>query len=384
MASSTPAARVHVQSPQTAVPTRAVEPGRARPIAVASPPLPAAAMQRRTRVVLCYRADAGVGADGGGAARGLWEEAVWAKESLSEAVADHPEMAGRLRRRSDGSSWEVKLNDAGVRFVQAAADATVEEVVAAEGEDRARWDAALAPWVDVNAEEPDMCALFYLQLTRFHGDGGYAVGVSCSLLLADPLSLARFLTSWARTHAKMKAQSELATNPLMQYAGYFQRPGAMAARPRTSSVRVASVAGETVLFRARATAGQPGAPRGHRALAGACVAQLMASERLSEVRVPPRFSVVVVVVAADEGATGGISVETCAADGEPLRGGGGECELEAAQWQELGLDELVLGDSKPVHGSYSIVVNGGDEGLVVVMPDGAAGEFLVAATVPKY
>ncbi|KAL6862429.1 hypothetical protein ACP4OV_016770 [Aristida adscensionis] len=360
-----PAARVHVQSPQTAVPTRAVEPGRARPIAVASPPLPAAALQRRTRVVLCYRARAA----------GLWEEAVWAKEALSEAVADHPEMAGRLRRRGAGGSpaWEVKLNDAGVRFVQAAADATVEEFLrAAEegGEDRARWEAALAPWADVNADDPDMCALFYLQLTRFQGDGGYAIGVSCSLLLCDPLSLASFLLSWARTHAKLKAQHQLATNPLMQYAGYFQRPAAMAApaRAKPPIPAAAATAAETVLFRARAATA---APADHRALAAACVARAQAAGE----EAPARFSLVV-------GAMAGVTVETCAADGGG-GGGGGQYELEVARWQELGLEELVLSDGKPVHVSCSIVLNAGDEGTVVVMPDGAAGEFLVAAAVPR-
>ena len=43
---------------------------------------------------------------------------MWGKESLSEALADHPEMAGRRWRRVDGS-WEVKLNDTGVRLLQA-------------------------------------------------------------------------------------------------------------------------------------------------------------------------------------------------------------------------------------------------------------------------
>ena len=47
-----------------------------------------------------------------------------------------------------------------------------------------------------------------VQLTRFQGDGGYAVGVSCSLMLCDPVSLARFLLSWARTHAEIKARSK--------------------------------------------------------------------------------------------------------------------------------------------------------------------------------
>lgn len=161
----TPAApRIHLQSPQTAVPTRAVEPGRTRRITVAAPPLPPAALQRRTRVVLYYRADA-AGADGRASVR-LWEEAMWAKESLSEAVADHPEMGGRLRRHADGS-WEVKLNDAGVRFTEATAEATLDEfLAAAQDKDRApSWEAALAPWADVNAEDPDVSALVYVQVS---------------------------------------------------------------------------------------------------------------------------------------------------------------------------------------------------------------------------
>ncbi|KAK8451120.1 hypothetical protein SEVIR_6G152020v4 [Setaria viridis] len=379
----TPVALVHVESPQTAVPTRAVEPGRTRRIAVAAPPLPAAALQRRTRVVLYYRTGGGVDGGGAPAPARLWEEVCWAKESLSEALADHPEMAGRLRRREDGS-WEVKLNDAGMRFAQATAEATLGEFLAAvrDDKDRARsWEAALAPWADVNAEDPDMCALFYMQLTRFQGDGGYAVGVSCSLMLSDPLSLTRFLLSWARTHAEMKARSELVTHPLMQYASYFQRP--MAARALTKSIPLDAFAGaddghaaETVLFRARPATTGAGAPDDHRALAGACVAQ--ARERFGMGKAPAQFSVV--VVAGGDG-RGGTSVERCTADGQPDSscGGGGQYKLEVAQWQELGLAEMVLRDSKPVHVSFAIV-SGGDEGLVVVMPDGDAGEFLVAAT----
>ncbi|KAL6633860.1 hypothetical protein ACP70R_026531 [Stipagrostis hirtigluma subsp. patula] len=367
MASATPPAYVHIEALQTAVPTRVVAPGRTRPVAVREPPLPASALQRRFRVVLYYRA----GADG--AAAPSWgEEALLVKESLSEAVADHPEMAGRLRRRADGS-WEVKLNDTGVRLVMATSEAAVEEFVGAADRDRARREAALAPWTDVNPEDPDMCALCFMQLTRFQGDGGYAVGVSCSLMLSDPLSLARFLLSWARTHAAMKAKNKLAPNPMMQYAGYFQRPEAMTRRVKSVPLDAPAAADagvETVLFRAAAV----GAPD-HRALARACVEQ--ASERLGAGKVP-RFSVVVVDGDGD-GNAGGMSVETCAADEQQVSGGG-EHKLEVAQWQELGLGELVLRESKPVHVSCSIVT-GGDEGLVVVMPDGDG--FLVTATVSK-
>ncbi|XP_062222586.1 hydroxycinnamoyl-CoA:piscidic acid hydroxycinnamoyltransferase-like [Phragmites australis] len=362
MASNGPSARVHIEGLQTAVPTRVVGAGRARPVAVAAPPLPASALQRRARVVLYYRAD--------GAPCG--EEAVLVKESLSEALADHPEMAGRLRRHADGS-WEVKLNDTGVRLVLATVEANVEDFVG--DKDRARREAALAPWTDVNAEDPDVSALCFMQLTRFQGDGGYAVGVSCSLMLCDPLSLARFLLSWARTHAEMKAQNKAATSPMMQYVSYFQRADTMTRRIK--SIPLDSFAAndsnvETLLFRAANTRGA----HDHRALARACVDQ--ASERVGAGKVP-LFSVIVFARKGEGDGPAAMSVETCQAD-EQHGSGGAEHKLEVAQWQELGLDELVLRESKPVHVSYSIET-GGDEGLAVVMPDGAG--FLVTATVPK-
>uniref|UniRef100_J3LFD5 Uncharacterized protein n=1 Tax=Oryza brachyantha TaxID=4533 RepID=J3LFD5_ORYBR len=229
-------------------------------------------------------------------------------------------MAGRLRRRAD-RSWEVKLNDTGVRLLQATVDAPLDEFLAAK--DLARRELALAPWTDVNADDPDMCPPFFMQLTRFQGDGGYAVGVSCALLLADPLSLARFLQSWARTHTRMKAQSKAAAHPVASRA----------------------------LGAARAS----------------------------------RLSVVVVAPAAgDDGLVGKATIETCTADDGPQAWsgtGGAGTSLEAVQWSELGLEELVLRDSKPVRVSCSIVT-AGDEGLVVVMPDGA-GSLLVTATLPK-
>ncbi|XP_052144282.1 agmatine hydroxycinnamoyltransferase 1-like [Oryza glaberrima] len=385
MAATTPAAAaaaahvVHIEAVQTAVPTRVVEPGRTRLVAVAAPPLPAPALQRRVRAVLYYRG-------AGGAAPGAWEDGVWVKESLSEALADHPEMAGRLRRRADGS-WEVKLNDTGVRLLQATVDATLDEFLAGKGA-LARREAALAPWTDVNADDPDMCPPFFMQLTRFQGDGGYAVGVSCVLVLADPLTLARFLLSWARTHARIRAQGKATPLPMAQYLAYFQRPETT--RKRIRSVPIDSFAGdgdgdaETVLFRAStaAAAAADGGHGDHRALAAACVDK--ASEALGKKDKVSRLSVVVVDAAAgDDSLAGKTTIETCTAS----PGGGaaaGGASLEAVQWSELGLEELVLSDSKPVHVSCSIVTGGGgDEGLVVVMPDDGAGSLLVMATLPK-
>lgn len=58
-------------------------------------------------------------------------------------------------------------------------------------------------------------------MTQFNG--GYSIGISCSLLLADPLLLAQFLKTWAQTHATMLAQGQLTRSPIF-HLSYFQRP----------------------------------------------------------------------------------------------------------------------------------------------------------------
>jgi len=147
---------VHVESMQTAVPARDAGSGRSLPIAVSGAPLAAAELQRRFRAVLYYRG-AGAGGELEAAAR---ERAAWVKESLSAALVDHPEMAGRLRSRGggDGRLWEVKLRDTGVRLVQASVEATMAAFLEARGADRERKEAALALWTDVDVHEPDICA----------------------------------------------------------------------------------------------------------------------------------------------------------------------------------------------------------------------------------
>ena len=136
----------------------------------------------------------------------------------------------------------------------------------------------------------------------------------------------------------------------------------------------AGAAAETMLFRASAGSG---APRDHRALARACVDE--ASERLGAGTTVPRFSLVAVARDGVGDNPRGMTVETCAGAADSRLPVSGH-ELEVAQWQDLGLEEFALRGSKPVHVSYSIVT-GGDEALVVVIPDDKG--FLVTATVPK-
>ncbi|EMS63107.1 Agmatine coumaroyltransferase-1 [Triticum urartu] len=334
------APQMHIVSVQTGLPTRVVEPERTRLIAVATPPLSETVLQHRLRAVLYYRTD-----------DAPWEEGIWVKESLGEVLCFFPEIAGRLRRGTSGS-WGVKLNDAGVRFQQATVEVTMEDFLADQG----RNEAALAPWIN---------------LSQFQG-GGYAIGVSCTVLLSDPLSLARFLLTWARKHRDMKAQNNIVQRPMMQYMAYIQRPEICSKRVRSfpiDSVAADGTNAQTMLFRT---------PGGYetgdlRALAAACI-----NRASNELRVdrPLRFTL---IVAPRNSARGATTVETAVTADDLNKGDDGQ-NLEATVWDELGLEELTLRGVKPVHVSYRIV-GGGDEGIVVMMPDGDG--FLVAATVPK-
>jgi hypothetical protein len=272
-----------------------------------------------------------------------------------------------------------------------------------EAGDRESKEAALALWTDVDTQDPEMCAPFFMQVVTYrHGiqnfpscffcsvlpfenfevqltwfsDGGYAIGACCSLLHADPLSLINFLKTWARAHAEVQQQSKLVLNPVIRYTRYFRSPRAATKRLRSFPL-VPTADGTTttttVLFR---IVGDD-APADRGALADACVAQ--ASEKLGLER-PARFTVL-----AGDGLGGLNVVRACkpGGDGETTP----QCPVQAlrvACWNEAGLEEVVLDGCKPLHVSCGIVSPCADEGLLVVMPAAAGcAEFFISATVPS-
>lgn len=211
-AAAAPRKQIHIDAVQSVMPVAVTLPGQSRRVSTVGGPLRPELLQSRVRIVLYYE-------DNGAATPAMM--GAWIKESLSAALATEPVMAGRLRRENDGSGhWEVKLNDCGARLVQATAEASMAEFMCGDGD---RWGAHLSYWVDVDKENPNFSALFYVQVTQFHG-GGFSLGISCSLLLADPLFLGHFLNSWAHTHAAMLSHGQLTNSPIFHLT-YFQRPG---------------------------------------------------------------------------------------------------------------------------------------------------------------
>ncbi|CAL9086859.1 Transferase family [Musa troglodytarum] len=341
---------LHVDAIQTAPPGKVTAPGQARRISTAAP-LGPEVLQSRFQAVWYYT-KAG-------------EEsplaiAAWIKESLSAALPGHPVLSGRLRR-DDG--WEVKFNDSGVRLVQATAETTMSEFLASE--DRNGREAHLAYWEDVDVQSPNFSALFYIQVTQFRGDG-YSIGISCSLLLADPLFLTRFLNSWAQTHTQMR----LSKSPMF-HLSYFQRPDRSrhlkSVELESSPVHSPSST-TTMLFKGDRDA----ITRSYGQLAVACLRE--ATRRL-HVEAAPGFCLLI----SDHG--GELRVEPRA---NPSQGSSAEA-LDVVWWDQLGVEELILVQgSKPVHVSCRIVSSGDGRLVVVMIPPDAEGDpkVVVSVTLP--
>nr|CAB3487835.1 unnamed protein product [Digitaria exilis] len=218
-----------------------------------------------------------------------------------------------------------------------------------------------AVWTDVDVQEPDMCATFFMQLTRFP-DGGYGIGASCSLLLADPLSLIGFLKGWQARGAAGAEQARAAA----------KRVKSAPLDTATDDTTPAKTA--TVIFRAADDDDTPD----HHGLAAACVAN--AGEGL-DASAPVRFTVM-----AQDG-SGGLNVQTFMegdGDQKPCRGHGRHDVPRLAHWRdEAFLEDLAVEGSKPVRAVVRVsyyVSPCADEALVVVMP-GGGDELLISATV---
>ncbi|KAK1375859.1 rosmarinate synthase [Heracleum sosnowskyi] len=115
------------------------------------------------------------------------------KESLAEVLSSFPIITGRLAKTPEGH-WTINCNDAGVRIVEAKAEGNVEEWLRNVNRDK---ELLLVHW-EVMLHKPYFWSTFYIQLTEFK-QGGIAIGLSCSHLLADPICATMFLKAWAET-----------------------------------------------------------------------------------------------------------------------------------------------------------------------------------------
>ncbi|RCV29604.1 hypothetical protein SETIT_6G025600v2 [Setaria italica] len=130
-------------------------------------------------------------------------------------------VSGRLRRRqaeADGEKAEaaagrpyVRCNDCGVRIVEAACDATVDEWLEAEAE-RGGLSKALA-YDKVIGPELFFSPLLYVQVTSFKC-GGMALGFTWAHLIGDIPSAAACFSTWAQLFSGKKPPAPTLRDPL--------------------------------------------------------------------------------------------------------------------------------------------------------------------------
>ncbi|XP_010452154.1 PREDICTED: uncharacterized protein LOC104734305 [Camelina sativa] len=200
---------------------------------------------RRTLNIVTYYKEAG---DVSG--EKAWLVAGWIKESLGRALAEQPMLSGRLRRRKTAAEdgFEVVPNDSGVRLLEAQFPASLPEFLEMVKKDKSRAEAETVFWKDIDEDEPQYSPLFYVQVTNFES-GGYSVGISCSILLADLLLETDFLTKWVQIQSSLAHSQTTAVKPIFYLPSLKQNYKKFL----TEFTRSASVLdrGEPVVLRAK-------------------------------------------------------------------------------------------------------------------------------------
>ncbi|CAN6721156.1 unnamed protein product [Malus baccata var. baccata] len=136
------------------------------------------------------------------------------RESLAVTLTNYPIITGRLQK-NDKEQWMIKCNDAGVRMIEAKARGSLEEWL--RNVDREK-ELMLVYWEEMY-HKPYFWSTFYVQLTEFE-DGGLAIGLSCTHLLADQTCATMFIKAWADTTLFSKM-----THPPFFYPLPTRRPG---------------------------------------------------------------------------------------------------------------------------------------------------------------
>ncbi|XP_022732020.1 protein ECERIFERUM 26-like [Durio zibethinus] len=165
---------------RTVVSTGPVEPGKFCHLSV----LDRLMEQNQVKIVYYYPSRADV-------EPGEWIEKLG--DSFASAITNFPIITGRLQKNTEGH-WIVKCNDGGVRMMEAKVKGSVEDWL--KNVDREK-ELKLVYWEDMSPK-PYYWSTFYLQVTEFE-NGGLAIGLSCTHLLADPICATMFFKAWADT-----------------------------------------------------------------------------------------------------------------------------------------------------------------------------------------
>ncbi|XP_050226692.1 pelargonidin 3-O-(6-caffeoylglucoside) 5-O-(6-O-malonylglucoside) 4'''-malonyltransferase-like [Mercurialis annua] len=191
---------------QTVMPVTVTDPRQIRQVLAVTKPIASANFTGCLNIILCY--NKATENDSGFIVAG------WIRESLARALTEQPLLAGRLRRGEDGGGeLEIVSNDSGVRLVEASNSLSLKEFIDFKGREKAAAESQLVFWKSIDEQNPQFSPLFYVQVTNFEC-GGYSIGISCSILLADLVIMDKFLQTWAKIQCDMLSKNEDSNLPI--------------------------------------------------------------------------------------------------------------------------------------------------------------------------
>ncbi|CAN8237438.1 unnamed protein product [Cochlearia groenlandica] len=224
---------------QSVVPMEVTHHRNVRSIAVVDPV--GVGIFRRTLNIVTYNKQGGDDESG-------WLVAGLIKESLGRALKEQPMISGRLRRRKTvDNGLEVVTNDSGARLMEARFPASFKEFLEMVKTDKNRAEAEIVFWRDIDEDNPHFSPLFYVQVTNFE-NGGYTIGISCSIVIADLILKTDFLTKWSQIQSSL-VRARTTLKPIFHLPS--QKPHLDNYLAEFSCSGYVLDRGETVVFRAK-------------------------------------------------------------------------------------------------------------------------------------
>ncbi|XP_016201478.1 vinorine synthase [Arachis ipaensis] len=256
-----------------------------------------------------------------------WNLAGWFVESLAKALLDHPLLAGRLQRRSDHhNTWlEIVSNDSGIRLLEARCPMSLARFLEQNQEENR--ETQLVFWKEIDHQNPEFSPLVYVQVTNFEC-GGYSIGISCSLLLAEVLVVDNFLKKWAKIHDEMLSENGEIKRPIFYQPCQKNVDEALASDVNVISRSLSKNGIESMVFKITSNEASFNKER-LRELAMFCVEE---AEQKLNIKMGSKFSFVV------KESSKVTRVESCSKSNR----GHSSIQMTPTTWNEFGLYEVAF------------------------------------------
>ncbi|CAI9784449.1 unnamed protein product [Fraxinus pennsylvanica] len=284
-----------------------------------------------------------------------WVAAGWIKESLGRALSEQPLLAGRLRRHNDKGDEDLQIvsNDSGARLVEARIDMNLTDFL----DSKAKKDAEtkFVFWEDILDQNPEFCPLFYVQVTNFKC-GGYTIGISSSLLLADPFVTTSFLKKWADVHKSLVLKADMPRMPT------FYLPNLQSSAGETPSLlmdsKASKIVAQSVIFNIPTKISNLDSNNYHN-LAALCIDE---AEHIVGTKMASNFSLYVKKPDED------VEIEFCSKEGLIRKPISNMNEFTCANsWDVLGADEICFNERNKAAYVSCWINSIFDEGSVMIV-----------------